>query len=165
VAFSGGNISERRLEEITQPSDTPTSLLIKRFEDFSPVAKFDVKQNSNGFGTKARNAGEEISIEEAQERMMQVVNANTQRIEEFDEKYNYNFTEGQKAALNSFMYNLGSGSLDEVTGRDYGGVGSRSKEEIAEKMLEYVMAGGRRSPGLVRRRQEEHSLFTGVQTL
>lgn len=155
-----GNISDRRLEEITQPSDTPTSLLIKRFEDFNPEAFSDFAQTSNGFGTIAAFAGEVVSIEEAQERMMQVVNANTQRINDFDERYNYNFTEDQKAALNSFMYNLGSGSLDQVTKS-----GTRSKEEIAEKMLLYVKAGDRTLPGLVRRRQEEHALFTGVETL
>lgn len=154
--FSGGNISERRLEEITLPSDTPASLLIKRFENFNPVANWDVRQNTSGFGTQALNANEEITMEEAQERLMAVITRDINSIKSFDEEHGYNFTENETVGLVSFMFNLGPGSLNQVTAN-----GTRSKEEIATKMLEYVNAGGRRLQGLVKRRQDEHAIFTG----
>ena len=166
VAFSGGNISDRRLEEIRQPSDTPTSLMIKRFEDFKSKASFDFKQDTNGFGTIASFAGEEIDIEEAQTRLMERVNSDEAYIKSFGERYNYDWEDNEIAALTSFIYNLGRGALDQVTGRDdEDGVGSRTKEEIADAMLLYTRAGGNVLPGLVRRRQDEHDVFTGKMTL
>jgi len=160
VTFSGGNISERRLEEIKQPSDTPTSLLIKRFEDFKAKASFDFKQDTNGFGTIASFEGEEIDMEEGQIRLMERVNSNDEYIRSFGERYNYDWNDNESAALNSFIYNLGRGALNQVTAE-----GTRSKEEIANAILLYVNAGGRELPGLVRRRQDENALFIGEMTL
>jgi GH24 family phage-related lysozyme (muramidase) len=159
-AFSGGNISEERLEEITLPSDTATSLLIKRFENFTPVANFDVRQNTNGFGTEATDANEEITLEEAQSRLMARVTRDADYIKNFGERYNYNFTDNEVAALNSFIFNLGRGALDQVTAS-----GTRSKEEIASKMLEYNKAGGKQLSGLVKRRKDERDVFIGEAIL
>lgn len=140
--------------------------MIKRFEDFKSQASFDFKQDTNGFGTIASFAGEEIDMEKAQERLMERVNSNNVYIKSFGERYNYNWTDNEIAALNSFIYNLGAGALNEVTGRDdKDGVGSRTKEEIADAMLLYTRAGGNVLPGLVRRRQDEHDVFTGKITL
>tara|TARA_R100000781_G_scaffold114981_1_gene88248 strand:+ start:2112 stop:2696 length:585 start_codon:yes stop_codon:yes gene_type:complete len=158
--FSGGNISEQRLKEITLPSDTATSLLIKRFENFTPVASFDVRQNTNGFGTRAIDAKEEITLEEAQKRLMARVNRDADYIRDFGERYNYNFTDNEVAALNSFIFNLGRGALDQVTDG-----GTRSKEEIASKMLEYNQAGGEQLEGLVKRRKDERDVFIGEAIL
>jgi GH24 family phage-related lysozyme (muramidase) len=154
--FSGGNISQRRLDKLTLPSDTPASLVIKRFENFNPVANWDVRQNTNGFGTQALNANEEITMEVAQERLMAIITRDTNSIKSFDEEHGYNFTENEVVGLVSFMFNLGPGSLNQVTAN-----GTRSKEETAAKMLEYVNAGGRRLRGLVKRRQDEYDIFTG----
>ena len=41
---------------------------IKRFEGFSPAAKPDYAQVSNGYGTRARFAGEVIDMAEAERR-------------------------------------------------------------------------------------------------
>lgn len=68
--------------------------------------------------------------------------------------YDYDFNQNQFDALVSFTYNLGEGCLDQVTDH-----GRRSKEVIAEKMLLYYNAGGRRIEGLVRRRKAEYDLF------
>lgn len=66
----------------------------------------------------------------------------------------YHWTQNQEDALTSFAYNLGTGSISQVTAN-----GSRDKATIAEKMLLYVNAGGQVMPGLVTRRQEEVALF------
>ena len=68
----------------------------------------------------------------------------------------YDWNDNQIAALTSFVFNLGKGSLKQLTAD-----GTRSDETIAEKMLLYVKAGGRTLPGLVTRRKEESDHFKG----
>ena len=69
-------------------------------------------------------------------------------------KYNdkYHWTQNEFDALISFAYNIGS--IDQLTN-----YGKRSKKEIAQKMLLYNKAGGRKLRGLVRRRKAEQALF------
>ena len=55
-------------------------------------------------------------------------------------------------ALVSFAYNIGS--IDGLTAK-----GTRTRSEIAAKILEYNKAGGKVLSGLIRRRQEERKLF------
>ena len=81
-------------------------------------------------------------------------------IRNFGERYNYNFTDNEVAALNSFIFNLGRGALDQVTAS-----GTRSKKEIASKMLEYNKAGGKQLAGLVKRRKDERDVFIGEAIL
>lgn len=70
------------------------------------------------------------------------------------EKYNakYNFNQNEFDALVSFAFNVGS--IDQLTQ-----LGTRSKAEIAEKMLLYRKSGGIVLEGLVKRRKAEHDLF------
>jgi len=69
------------------------------------------------------------------------------------DKYSaYNWNQNEFDALVSFAYNIGS--IDGLTAK-----GSRSKEEIADKILAYNRAGGKVLSGLTRRRQEERKLF------
>ena len=56
-------------------------------------------------------------------------------------------------ALTSFAYNVGN--INQLTAG-----GTRQREEIAQKMLEYNKAGGKPLGGLTRRRQAESALFT-----
>lgn len=72
------------------------------------------------------------------------------KVDKYMDKYNFNQNEFD--ALVSFAFNVGS--IDQLTAN-----GTRSREKIAEKILEYVYAGGRRLSGLERRRKEEHDLF------
>lgn len=72
----------------------------------------------------------------------------------FDKTYSYNLNENEFSALVSFAFNLGIGSLEQVSDR-----GKRSKQEIASSMLLYNKAGGRTLQGLVKRRQAEVNLF------
>lgn len=69
------------------------------------------------------------------------------------DKYSkYEWNQNEFDALVSFAYNIGS--IDGLTAS-----GSRSKEEIADKILAYNRAGGKVLSGLNRRRQAERALF------
>ena len=68
----------------------------------------------------------------------------------YDYQYHWNVNEAN--ALLSFCYNIGS--IKQLTAD-----GTRSRKEIASKMLEYNKAGGRVFAGLTRRRKAERALF------
>lgn len=68
----------------------------------------------------------------------------------YDTRYGWN--QNEIDALVSFAYNIGS--IDQLTAN-----GSRSRDVIADKMLEYNKAGGTVYRGLVRRREAEQKLF------
>lgn len=72
------------------------------------------------------------------------------KVMKYDTRYNWN--QNEIDALVSFAYNIGS--IDQLTAN-----GSRSRETIAKKMLEYTKAGGTVYRGLVRRREAEQELF------
>ena len=77
-----------------------------------------------------------------------------QRYEPKVEKYEkiYHWNQNQFDALVSFAYNIGS--IDQLTAN-----GTRDKQTIARKILEYNKSGGKVLKGLVRRRKAEHDLF------
>ena len=81
------------------------------------------------------------------------------RFEKNVEKYNskYNWTQNEFDALVCFAYNIGS--IDGLTIK-----GTRKKQEIADKMLEYTKAGGKTLAGLVKRRNDERTLFLSSTT-
>jgi len=64
----------------------------------------------------------------------------------------YNFTSNEFSALVSFAYNVGS--ITQLTAK-----GTRTKTQIANKMLEYVYSKGKKLKGLVNRRTKERALF------
>lgn len=79
------------------------------------------------------------------------------RYEDKVNKYNdrYKWRQNEFDALVSFAYNIGS--IDKLTAG-----GTRSRQEIADKMLQYNKAGGRVLAGLTRRRQAERALFVAT---
>jgi len=173
------SFSELEKEGWVLPSDTPTSLWIKSFEGYLSQAKWDVSQHTNGFGTEARSPNETISIQEAQERLLSRIERDTKLVEEFGEEHGYRWTDNEKMALVSFIYNGGYNFLKEVSGlweweRDEegkripdsrlvpSGKPKRYKEEIAQKMLLYINSGGRPLEGLRKRRELERDLFKGI---
>lgn len=62
-------------------------------------------------------------------------------------------TDGQFDALVSFAFNLGAGALQRSTLRKK--VNREEHDDVPPELLKWVNAGGRKLPGLVRRRQAE----------
>ncbi|CAL8117914.1 unnamed protein product [Orchesella dallaii] len=72
-------------------------------------------------------------------------------------------TANQFSALTSFVFNLGCGSFRRSTLRTK--LNRRDIRGAANEFGKWVNAGGRRLPGLVRRRAAERALFcTGIST-
>lgn len=121
---------------------------IKTFEGFTPQAKWDYAQHSNGFGTKAAYPGEVITKEVAEQRFR----AEIEQARRFVEKHAPNSDEGTKAALTSLTFNAGTrwvraGLGDAVKANDL--------EAVRRHFLSYTKAQGEVLPGLERRRIEE----------
>jgi len=78
-------------------------------------------------------------------------------LKKFEDKVNkydgiYQWSQNEFDAMVSFAFNVGS--IDQLTQQ-----GQRSKQEVAQKMLQYNKSGGRVLAGLTRRRQAEYALF------
>ena len=119
-------------------------------------AFWDVKQFSNGYGTKAKNENEIITEAEADKRLREEVSTFYQYVVNYGKQKGYNWNQGKIDALTSFVYNLGVGSLDQLTNK-----GKRSDAEIMNALPLYNKAGGKVSTGLQKRRLSELSMFAG----
>jgi len=181
TVLSQNNFTLSQLEENgwVLPSDTPISLWLKSFEGYVSKAEWDVSQNTNGFGTEADHADETITVEEAQKRLLARIESDEKLVEKFGKENGYVWTDNEKMALVSFIYNGGYAFLKEVSGlweweRDEegkkipnsklipSGKPKRYKEEIAEYMVLYYNTGGKASTGLKKRRLLERDLFKGI---
>lgn len=127
---------------------------IQRFEGFTPVAQPDYAQLSNGYGTRARYAGEQITREEAEKRFQEEI-ASARAIVE---RHAPHVDEGTKAALTSLTFNAG----DKWT-RSGLGEAIRSNDLVTARdlFLQYNKAGGETLSGLVKRRVEEANWIGG----
>ena len=134
-----GRVSESGLE------------FIRKKEGFTPVAKWDFKQHSVGYGTKGR-PGERITVEEAERRLREEAGEVSNWIEK---NVKVPLSQDQHDALVSFGFNLGTGNLEKL--RD--DINAGEFERVAERMLTFDKADGKTEPGLVRRRQEEAMMF------
>lgn len=121
---------------------------IRTFEGYTPRATWDYAQLSNGYGTRARYAGEVIDRAEAERRFQ----AEVGKARAIVEKAAPHVDEGTKAALTSLTYNAGTAWID-------GGLGDairRGDLEAARAIFQqYNKAGGEVLPGLVSRRAQE----------
>jgi lysozyme len=63
----------------------------------------------------------------------------------------------QFSALVSFAFNVGTGALSRSTLLKE--LNRKKEKQAADQFLRWVRAGGRKLPGLVRRRQAERKLF------
>lgn len=128
--------------------------MIKQFEGLRLRAYLDpAGKPTIGYGhTSGVKMGDVITNTMADELLEADMKPVIQKLLSYDPQYHWN--ENEFNALLSFGFNLGVGSIDQVTAN-----GSRSKNEIASKMLLYYNAGGKRLEGLARRRQIEHDLF------
>ena len=121
---------------------------IRKFEGFTPQATWDYAQLSNGYGTRARYAGEVIDRAEAERRFR----AEISEARSVVEKAVPHVDEGTKAALTSLTYNAGTAWIDSGLGE---AVRRGDLDDAREIFQKYNKAGGEVLPGLVSRRSQE----------
>ena len=126
--------------------------LIKGFEGCVLTAYQDaVGVWTIGYGhTRGVKQGQVISGEQAERYLIEDCETFENNVNSFDSIYHWNQNEFD--ALVSFAFNIGS--INQLTAN-----GTRSRAEIAEKIPEYIKAGGRVLEGLKKRRQKERELF------
>lgn len=129
--------------------------LIKSFEGVRLVAYKAVpteKYLTIGYGHYGSDVTEGMTITESQAEVF--LKADLIKFENKVNKYmpTYNFTQNEYDAMVSFCYNVGS--IDQLTAN-----GTRTMEQIADKIREYNKVGGKVLKGLVTRRQAEYELF------
>lgn len=127
--------------------------LIKEFEGLRLTTyKCAAGVKTIGYGHTGSDVyfGQRITEKEAEN----LLRADLARFERHVNSYDsaYGWTQNEFDALVSFAFNVGS--IDQLT---YNGI--RSKKMIADKMLEYSKAGGKKISGLVARRQREREMF------
>ena len=149
MAFSSRKVSQRGVN------------LIKQFEGCKLTAYYDsVGVITIGYGTtnsdksitgKTITKGMKISQATAEKWLKASLDKKYgPKVNKYDGKYKW--TQNEFDALISFAYNIGS--IDQLTAK-----GTRSKQVIANKILEYCRAKGRKLAGLARRRKAERDLF------
>lgn len=126
--------------------------LIKKYEGCKLKAYRDpIGIPTIGYGhTKNVTMGQVITEKQAEEYLKQDVFSAECKVRALNAKYHW--TQAEFDALTSFCFNIGS-----LTGLTK--FSTRTKQQIAEKMLLYVNAGGKKMQGLVNRRKAEHDLF------
>lgn len=155
---NGEDIDEiiRDLERAPAPTESGSEpkddlSFLRRHEGFTAKAKWDYRQYSNGYGTKAA-PGEVISEEEAERRLQAEAGAVSQWI---DQNITVPLSATQRTALVSFGFNLGTDDLDKLKDD----INAGKFDRVATRMLSYNRAGGKVEPGLTKRRREESALF------
>ncbi|MBC6444631.1 MAG: lysozyme [Alphaproteobacteria bacterium GM202ARS2] len=121
---------------------------IKEFEGFAPRAKWDYKQYSVGYGTRALSPNEQIDRATADQRLRDEV-AKAARI--VDRAYP-NIDPVWRDRLTSLTYNAGANWVDAGLGR---ALRQGRFDDAKRRFLQYNRADGRVLPGLVRRRRQE----------
>lgn len=156
--LDGRNIADEESGHVLPKADSvsgvPSSFVaqVKRTEGFAPAARWDVKQFSNGYGTRARSEGEQITKEEADSRFNEAF-GNAAKIVD---KVNPNLDPGTRAAMTSLTYNAGD-AWTQVGLGDAIRAGDLAKAK--ELFLQYNKAGGETNEGLSARRYREAQWF------
>jgi GH24 family phage-related lysozyme (muramidase) len=131
--------------------------IVKHFEaggapgGFHKKAYWDYGQWSIGYGTKAKE-GEVIDKAEAEKRLTSELSSHRSRVEKAVKSAGLTVSAHELDALTSFDYN--TGKIQTLLAG-----GTRSKQEIANTMLLYRNADGKRLRGLENRRKAERHLF------
>lgn len=132
--------------------------LIKSFEGFSEYPYEDFGQWSIGYGSGVGSSRQPpripgpISEAEATLLLKEELQRFIVNVETINQIGNYNWSQESKDALTSFAYNIGS--INQLTEN-----GTRDNRTIANKMLEYINAGGVPNQGLINRRKIEREKF------
>jgi lysozyme len=134
-------------------------ILIKQFEGFSAVPYVcPAGYLTIGYGhvmTKAERATlSRVSTQQADNFLITDVRIAERAVSQF---ITVALTQNQFDALVSFTFNLGAGCLQRSTLRRV--LNRGDVEAVPVQLRRYVWAGGRKLPGLVRRRAAEAMLF------
>ncbi len=125
---------------------------VKKFEGFEPVAQWDYKQWTNGYGTRALGPKERITREEAEIRLAHEL----EKAERYVVSFAAYLPEGVRCALIDLTFNSG-------TAWESAGLGKLIKggfyDSAKTRLLQYNRAGGKVNKGLTARRKEEASWF------
>lgn len=106
-----------------------------------------------GYGhTAGVYAGMTITQSQAEDLLKTDLERYEKPVRNYDNKYHWN--QNQFDALVSFTYNCGAGNLNKLLAN-----GSRNTQQIADNLPNYNKGGGKVLAGLVRRRNEERTLF------
>ena len=108
---------------------------IRKFEGFTPKADWDYAQFTNGYGTKAKFAGEVIDKAEADRRFQ----AEIAQARAIVDRHAPHVDEGTKAALTSLTFNAGDKWARSGLGE---AIRSGDTEKARELFLQYNKAGG-----------------------
>lgn len=143
LSANGGAFLERAFE------------FLKPLEGFIPVSKWDYKQYSWGYGTKAPGGGLAITREQAKAEAIAYLADDLEWLQNTGIASKLN--ENQTIAVLSFMYNLGRGAFDGSTLRRR--IEQGRYAEAANEFAKWNKAGGVVLPGLVTRRAAEAAKF------
>jgi GH24 family phage-related lysozyme (muramidase) len=125
---------------------------IKRTEGFAPQARWDYKQFSNGYGTRAQFEGEQIDRDDADRRF----NTAIENAAKIVDRVNPNLDPGTRAALTSLTFNAG----DDWTSAGLGdAVRAGDLARAKQLFLQYDKAGGQTNEALTTRRYREAQWF------
>lgn len=127
---------------------------VKRFEGYTPKSTWDYKQNSVGYGTKARYPGEVIDRPEADRRLNTELDSARGQVTAFAP----NLDPGTQAALTSLTYNAGAKWMTSGLGA---AIRAGDMDTARRLFTQYNKAGGEVLPGLVKRRAEEATWMGG----
>jgi lysozyme len=134
-------------------SDTGMNF-IKEKEGFTSRPKWDYKQNSIGYGTKALPGETTIDPDTAEAR----ARAHADKVAAYINKnVKVPLAQNQYDALVSFGYRLGEGTLDNIISN----VNKGDFKGAAERILKYRQAGGKDNDGVIARSEAEAQLFSG----
>jgi GH24 family phage-related lysozyme (muramidase) len=135
-------------------ADVPANFVaaIKQTEGYDARPRFDVKQWTVGYGTRASGPDERITPQQAEDRF----NGEISKAAQIVDSVNPNLDAGTRAALTSLTFNTGdswthSGLGDKVRGGDLAGA--------KESFLQYNKVNGATDDGVAARRAREASWF------
>lgn len=151
--IEGADVSPGSTEAASDVSASTISML-KREEGYTGKAKWDYRQHSIGYGTKAKSAGETITRSEAERRLRTEAGKVSDYI---DRNVTVPLTRQQRDALISFGYNLGT---DDI-GKLLPDINAGDFDRVAKRMLSFNKAGGETNAGLVARREREAAMMLG----
>lgn len=139
---------------------SPTGLaLIQRFEGFSPVPyRCPAGLLTIGYGhvitAREKNSLERIEAVQAEALLAADVVVAEHALARF---IRTSLSQNQFDALVSFTFNLGAGALQRSTLRRV--VNRGEHEAVPHELMRWVWGGGRKLPGLARRRAAEAALY------